>query len=114
MWFHSLVALWRSNGGPVSPSCRGPLSARLTVEALDGRNLPSTVNPVAPLELGHVTAAFAQAAETFHVADGSFNVHYVHGSELDATAQGNLILGSQPAQSFTIEDRKSTRLNSSH
>ena len=103
MWLHSLVALWRSNGRPVSPSCRKAASARLTVEALGDRNLPSTAHPVAPLELGDVAAAVAQAAETFHVADGSFNVHYVHGSELDATAQGNLILGSQPAQSFTID-----------
>ena len=101
MWFHPLVALWGSNGRPVSPSRRKPASARLTVEALGDRNLPSTVYPAAPPEPGNV-AAFAQLEEAFHVADGTFNVNYVHGSRLSATAQGYLVLGSEPAQFFTI------------
>src|SRR5262245_34595914 len=100
MWFHSLLALWRSKGRPVNPSPRKPASARLTVEALGDRNLPSTVYPAAPPEPGNV-AAFAQVEETFHVVDGMFNVHYVHGSRLSAAAQGYLVLDGGPAQFFT-------------
>ena len=103
MWFHSSVALWRSSGRPATPSRRKPASAHLSVEGLGDRKLPSAVYPVAPPELGNVAVTVAQVAETFHVADGTFNVQYVHGSELDATARGNLILGNQPAQSFTID-----------
>jgi len=96
-----MLALWGSKRRPVR-SRRKPASARLTVEALADRNLPSALDPVSLPDTGDFAAVVALSEETFHVADGTFNVNYVHGSRLSAAVQGYLALGSQSPQFFTI------------
>src|SRR5262249_38811346 len=96
--------LWR--GRPArSTSSRRPITRRLNLEALEDRSLPSTVAAAPVVDPTPPTAALVSApaaqAQSFHV-DGTFQVLYVHGSDLGATADGTLVLDGQTRLHFTI------------
>jgi hypothetical protein len=59
------------------------------IAAPNVQTAPSLVSPLAPTQ-----------AMSFHV-DGTFQVLYTHGSDLDAAAQGTLTLGNGAKLNFT-------------
>src|SRR5262249_31587574 len=85
MWLNFLFA--RPNSGSARAR-RQPTSARLTVEALNDRILPSAVVPLPPTAAAVAGAILAQQ-QTLHV-DGTFKVTDVHGSKLSATVDAYL------------------------
>ena len=103
MWFNSLFS--RSNSGRVQAR-RKPASPRLTVEALDGRILPSAVAPAPPPAdaalVGALSGAVLAQQQTLDV-DGTFAVTNVHGSKLSADVDGQLILDGGDPLHFTID-----------
>ena len=104
MWFNFLFA--RSNSGR-APARRKPTSPRLTVEALDGRILPSAVAPApAPADaalVGALSGGVALAQQQTLDVDGTFSVTNVHGSKLSATVDGHLVLDGGAPLHFTID-----------
>lgn len=100
MWFNFLFG--RSNATRTQAR-----QLRLSVEALDGRILPSAVSPAPPpadaVLVGELNAGvLSTQSQTFDV-DGTFSVTGVHGSRLSATVDGNLILDGGAPLHFTID-----------
>lgn len=104
MWFNFLFS--RPNSGR-APARRKPTAPRLTVEALDGRIMPSAVAPAPPPAdaalVGALSADVDSAQpQTFNV-DGTFSVTGIHGNRLTATVDASLSLDGGDPKHFTID-----------
>jgi hypothetical protein len=101
MWLNFLFA--RSNSASARAR-RQPTSARLSVEALNDRILPSAVVPVPPTADAAVAlraGAILVLQQTLHV-DGTFKVTDLHGSKLSATVDGYLFRDGADPKHYTI------------
>jgi hypothetical protein len=105
MWFFPLSDLWRGRS-PKSTSSRRPKSRRLTVETLEDRTVPSTLaaGALAAPNLQPTSALVSSPTSTqpqsFHV-DATFQRLYTQGTDLGATVDGTLTLGSGTTLHFT-------------
>jgi hypothetical protein len=111
MWFSSVFTRRKRQRRPARPAHRRPVSTRLTLEALEGRLAPSSLGAGLAARNPPMSALVSSPSSTqqlsFHV-DGTFVVQYKHGTDLGATAQGTLTLGSRTLTFTTTVDVKSS------
>jgi hypothetical protein len=104
--FRSLFQLLRLGRKTFKPSRRKPAPVRLTIEALDGRDLPSVLAPAGNLGgtalVGALNSSTTQ--QQLHV-DGGYHLDLVNGngSHVTAHAEGYLYLDNNPGLHFTID-----------